>query len=536
MAEYEDVFSHRFTSSGADKVAGEFARMGKAAGGGSGSLGAMKDVFAFLGPRIEATGERLRQFSSANIEAYKESQHVEHLLGQMWKVKGYSPESLQSVEALANKMQNAGGIANELTRHSAALMASFDMKPGEIEKLLPFIASQADLIGGDMRSISSAIGKAFATGNYAVLRRFGITLGDAQMEQLKLASAMGRTGDAAQAQQGRAIALDTIYQAMAQNVPDLYARMETAKGRGDRLAATMQDIRAQMGQGASAIKGYGTRLQYNLLRPLTEGHEGMLKTAGGAAYLGGTLIKGAGQVGSIARDWVTFSAMLKLARAGKDSLKVATVAETAAEKAKIGVAAKEAAAIGKVGASVASTTTKVGLLARTGAALTGGMGFGMKGILGGFTSFGGAGSGIGVGSLLTGGAGVGAAVFSASVIAAAAAVAAALVYRDLKVVAETSRELGKVREGNENLSRMEQEAKAKGLQGNVQQTRERGLFGNLVASWRSDWSEEDTTSLRTSPRATGRTRTTPAGDIRVTIPGSDVVTSQAVRDRRRVGR
>ena len=35
---------------------------------------------------------------------------------------------------------------------------------------------------------------------------------------------------------------------MAQNVPDLYARMETAKGRGDRLAATMQDIRAQMGQ------------------------------------------------------------------------------------------------------------------------------------------------------------------------------------------------------------------------------------------------------------------------------------------------
>lgn len=322
---------------------------------------AMLDRVAFMGPYFSAAAQKLQELSMASVEAFNEGEYVDNQLKSMFDVKGYSPESLTSMRELASQMQDMGGINDETTKRTAAMMASFDLKPGEITRLLPYIAMQADLMRAPMEGVGAAIGKAFSSGNYGILKRYGITLDYAAMAELKQAQAMAKTGDAAQIAAGKAKAMDIITKALADNTPRLEDRLNTARGRADRFAATMDDVKEQMGAGIMAMTQYGRGLMMNLVAPLSSGHEGMLKVAGGGAYVGGALLKGFGAIGNMSRDIVAFNAALSLARGGQVAADAANAAGIPARMA--GAAATNANTAATMGAARANFSLAASLYA-----------------------------------------------------------------------------------------------------------------------------------------------------------------------------
>lgn len=532
MAQYEDVFQHRFTATGAEQVAGQFGMLGGAAGGSQTRLQQWQTTLGFVGPYLQRAGDAMARFSAANVAAHQEMEDVDRQLGAMYARRGYGDEAVAATKRLATELQYLGGVNDEEAKKAATLMASFQMTPEEISAVLPHMASQAWITGASLESIGMAVGKAFGSGQFGLLSRYGITLDAVARAQLKQAQALSASGDASERARGRAMAFDIVLRALAENTPEISERMNTARGQMDRLRHTWADVQEQMGAGVSDLQSWGANFLFNIVRPLAEGNEGMWRWIGMTTYAGGALAKTGGAVGGFIRDYMQFRATMNLARVAKQNLTRATTLDAAAETRKAGIAGREAAAIRGVGREATATAGAMGRLGRA-ALPTGIARYGMGGMMGGFTSFGGAGSGLGAGAVMTGAAGLGAAVLSTALVAGAAAIAYYLVKRDVEVIAETNRELENVRRGNENLRRMESEARARGITGTLEATPERGWWGNLWASWKRDWSEEDATSLRTAPRGPGAAATsavTPTGDVLLRVPGDHVLTHQAARD------
>jgi len=248
----------------------------------------------------------------------------------MYQQEGFSPAALESTMTLSREMQRVGGINDETTKKTAALMASFKMAPEQINKLLPALAMQADLTGSSMESVGSAVGKAFGSGQFGMLKRFGVTLGPLETEQLKLAQALRTSADAGEQARGAAMAFDIVLQALNSNTPPLSSRLDTVRGKQDRLKYALEDAREQMGAGVLAAQGYGAMLLTNLVEPLGAGHDAALRFAGGASYIAGGVLKAGGTVLNVVKDFRQYQAIMTLARNSQAGLTAATNAGAAA--------------------------------------------------------------------------------------------------------------------------------------------------------------------------------------------------------------
>ncbi len=330
MATYTDELVTRFTTQGEAGLRGALGSVADSAGAAAGRHQAFTEALVGLAPQISAVGQRISDFSRGNQQAATEAEYVDNQLRHMYQQKGFSAEALESTMALAREMQRMGGINDETTKKTAALMASFKMAPEQINKLLPAIAMQADLTGSSMESVGTAIGKAFGSGQFGMLKRFGVTLGPAESQQLNLAQAMRSSADASERARGEAMAFSIILEALTANTPPLSSRLETVRGKQDRLKYALEDVQEQMGAGVIAAQGYGAMLLTNLVEPLGMGHEAALRFAGGASYVAGGGMKAGGTVLSAIRDFRQYQAIMTLARNSQVGLTAATNAGAAA--------------------------------------------------------------------------------------------------------------------------------------------------------------------------------------------------------------
>lgn len=546
MAQYEDVFQHRFTATGAEQVAGGFGMIGGAAGTSQTRLQQWQATIGFLGPHLQRAGDAMARFTAENVAAHQDMEDVDRQLAAMYARRGYGDEAVAATKRLASELQYLGGVNDEETKRAATLMASFQMMPEEISAMLPHMASQAWLTRDSLESVAMAVGKAFGSGQFGQLTRYGMTLDAVARAELSRAQKMQASEDPAERARGRAVAFDLVLQSLAENTADISERMDTARGQIDRLQHTWGDVQEQMGAGVSDLQKWGSEFLFNIVQPLSEGNEEMWRWIGMTTYMGGALTKAGGSIGGFVRDYLQFRATMNLARVAKENMSRATMGDIATENRKIGVAGREAAALKRVATQATATGKAVGGI---GGWMTGGLGFsrmmGMEHMPGGGR--------VGAGALLRGAHGAGAALSSVTLVAGTAvlgwevgkAISGWLdehtdyIERGGTWLAEQSR-LGRraAREGDW-ADRMVSEFAGTGkrgadiykrmIAGEISEREALALLAQLrgetadVTARRPRWWQRREATASASD-------VTPTGDVLLRVPGDHVLTHQAARD------
>lgn len=378
MSSNTDELRTRLTVEGDDALGKAASKQKKSAEDIQRQQERMMDTAMALGGKMSQAGDMIFRFAQANVGAAKDAALVDAELRSMYQVKGFSADQLTAIDAFSKKMMDVGGIEDEVTKKSATLMASFDMSPEAFMALFPGLAAQAKMVGMSVEQVSTQIGKAFASGQYGMLRKIGVTLDYSSLQTLKYAQALAQSGDAAKTAQGKQMALRVIQTALEQNTPRLSDRLKTATGQQERFNAAMGELSEGMGQGVMDAQKFGYQIGYNIIKPLMGSSLETQKTLGWITYLGGGTLKLGGSFLQTAAEIAQFRSMMILGR------------------------------MGTIAAAGANTASVPPALAAAGANTALGISFGT----------------VALGAL-----------------AAAAAIAAALlVYRDYKVIAETNKE------------------------------------------------------------------------------------------------
>lgn len=390
MAKYVDEYEHRFTATGAERAAGAFDRQGDAAARAGNRIGRFLEAASALGPQVTAVGNRLMAFAQGNVTMAREAERVDKMLATMFTQKGFSPEAIESVRELAAEIQRQVGISDEAVKQTAAQLTSFDMLPEQINRLLPLMAGQAELMGLSLEQVGLQFGKAFGAGTWSMLKRTGVTLSENELSTLNALQKTVNFGNAQEAAAARGQQLNIVVQALNRNVPMLSELSETAAAKQRRMEETLGDVRERMGEGVMATQAYGAALLSNFVEPLGAGNQAAMRFVGGASMIGGALLKTTGTLMGLTWQYKQYRSILDIAAASKLKVAAATRTDIAAERTKTGVAKGEAAAIRSTSQAAMGSARAKTALARSGGA----MGFGGVvggGILGGAMAAGGGG-------------------------------------------------------------------------------------------------------------------------------------------------
>ncbi len=112
-------------------------------------------------------------------------------------VKGATDEHVQSLKDQAAALQRVGVVGDEVTMMGQAQLATFALQADTIKTLTPSLLDMAVQIKGvnvtqeDMVTIGNLVGKVMS-GQVGALSRYGVSLSDAQKEQLELGDEMER--------------------------------------------------------------------------------------------------------------------------------------------------------------------------------------------------------------------------------------------------------------------------------------------------------------------------------------------------------
>lgn len=322
MAKYADDYTHRWSVEGegallrsTNKNVQAGKRLEKQSRQGQRSQQALLDTIGFMGPRLEASGDQVLAFAKKTTTLAQYAEDVDRELDAMFAKKGLSNEALKAVRELAMEMQDTGGVADEESKRAATLMASFAMSPEEILSFMPHLASQAKVMRTTTEGVARAIGKAFGSGQYGELSRYGLTLDATAKGQLAMSMALARSGDESKIAEGRAIAYQVVLASLAENTPELAKRMETAAGKIERFQNTWGDLGEGVGKGVSQAQGAMADLGYTLVRPLIGANEELQAFGGWTLYGVGGVLKLAGTIGSQYGAWLQYISALKMSRA-----------------------------------------------------------------------------------------------------------------------------------------------------------------------------------------------------------------------------
>lgn len=171
----------------------------KGMGEAKGHLEGLKDRFeaAEQGSKIftaaiAAGAAAVVAFGVKSVAAFNASLEAEtKLRTNLLNVTGARMEDVKALKAQAAELQRYGVIEDDAIIAGQAQLATFNLQASTIAKVTPKIADMAAQIGGynvgaeQMVQLNNLVGKVL-TGNVGALSRYGVSLSDAQQEQLKL--------------------------------------------------------------------------------------------------------------------------------------------------------------------------------------------------------------------------------------------------------------------------------------------------------------------------------------------------------------
>jgi hypothetical protein len=494
VASYVDEFIHAFSVTGTSETASAMREQGDNAANTQTSFDRLSTTFMALSGQFSAWGNQATQMSDTWAATYRQADLVTVRLDALGKTRGIPPAAIKSVDDMTESLMKASGFKESDLRQASVTLINMGMSADQVNQILPMLARQARTTGQDVGTMAMAMGKAFSTGNVMALRRARITMDETTEAEIKLKAKTVDWSDAAQVAALRALVMEGAMKGIDSHAASLSDVMNTASGRADIYAAKQEKVEESLGKGAQKVVEMRMHVM-GLAQDYALANEGAAEFAGGAMSVGGEALKAMGFVGGLSKNIVDMHAMMKLAKGGKDALAVATKADNAAELAKSGTALKEAAAIGKGTKAVEEAAKAKGLLGKAGAAE--GI-FGKAGSLGGLLGM--------TGNMpMSAGAAVAAAPAMSVALMAGAGVGGWLIGTKIAEAFNIggARELKDAKEAQKKM-----------------ETEMGGKVGDAITP----------DMVQAAKRRRGLARPTPGGDLRVTIPGDEVMTTQAMDD------
>lgn len=212
-----------------DKTKDGASRFGKVVGVAFAAVAAGAVAFRTLSKAVEARGIQ---------------QIAEQKLAQALKNQGEeAEESLPKLKALAAELQSVSNFGDELQLTAASMLLTFREVGGSegVGKLLPRLLDmsaglqKAGQEGADLNSVAAAIGKSLSEGASS-LKRYGISLSDAQEEQFNLAEGMEKVNLLTEI-------LDANFKGFAESTIDPFKQLDNSAG----------DLQETLGEGLRPV-------------------------------------------------------------------------------------------------------------------------------------------------------------------------------------------------------------------------------------------------------------------------------------------
>lgn len=166
--------------------------------------------------------------SAANVQIEAETR----LENMMKNVKGTTDVQVDAMKKYAGELQNVGVIGDEVGMRGMAQLATFNLQADSIKTLsngmydLAVNQHGVNVSGEQMQGIANVIGKAME-GNAGALTRYGVTMTEAQKQQLKFGNQQQR---AAVISQVLAANVGGINEAMAKTSEGSMVQMNNVLG------------------------------------------------------------------------------------------------------------------------------------------------------------------------------------------------------------------------------------------------------------------------------------------------------------------
>ena len=148
---------------------------------------------------IGAAGVAIGAFAAKSVSAFNMQARAEKQLETLvLNVKGATDQHVQALKEQASALQDVGVVGDEVTMMGQAQLATFGLQQQSISNLTPALLDMVTQIKGvnatqeDMQTIGNLVGKVMS-GQVGALSRYGVTLSDAQAEQLKMGTEMERS-------------------------------------------------------------------------------------------------------------------------------------------------------------------------------------------------------------------------------------------------------------------------------------------------------------------------------------------------------
>jgi len=148
---------------------------------------------------LAAAGVAAVAFGAKAVSAFNAQERASVQLATLVKnVKGATDEQVESLKAQASALQKVGVVGDEVTMMGQAQLATFGLQSNSIKNLTPALLDMATQIKGvnvgqeDMQTLGNLVGKVMG-GQVGALSRYGVTLSEAQKEQLKSGNEMERS-------------------------------------------------------------------------------------------------------------------------------------------------------------------------------------------------------------------------------------------------------------------------------------------------------------------------------------------------------
>ena len=391
MARYTDQYVHEFSTSGEGKLGAAMQKQGAALQEGASKWSTYVTAAAAVGPRIEAAGESVLNFAQQNVALYKEAERVDQVLTSIYAKRGMA-DQVADAQKFASQLQQTLGLEDEVTKSTMGMMVSYGMTNEQTKEFMPLLAAQSDVfrrMGTDVEQVGNMVGRAFGSGNYAMLRRSGITMDEATVATLEQASALRKSGNEADIARGRQMGYTALMNALKNYTGEATDRLKTLDGQQARFNANLEETRERIGEGVGGIQRLAYAYGSDLLVQLQNADAGLLKLAGEIMYVGGLAGKYGGKGLSIAGDVMQLVYLKQMrdgltgATKGKNLLKKATDADIIAERTKTGVAKGEAMALSGVTKEARIATAANTALSKSGALIPGAGAVAKRGLVGG---------------------------------------------------------------------------------------------------------------------------------------------------------
>ncbi len=374
MARYEDLYTHKFTTEGAELLPGAMRRQSTALSQGATDWAAWRGrglaAIEALSPGVQQLGMSMQGLTRDFITAYREGQAVDNRLVSLATSQGMTTETARSLNMASEDLARKTGFMDDNIKQAAVTLMNWQVPAKDILNLLPLLARQALTTGSSIEDISNAVGKAFSSGNVGMLKRSRISIDDATTAWFKAKMATLDWSDASQVAAFRAKVIEGAMKGIDATAVPLGSNLNTLEGRSRVLGARWDMLQEKMGEGAFAANSYKMRLA-ELGVQILETNETTAKLGGGVMAIGGDVFKSLGTLGMYAHSYNEIRRFMgmnevsvKGLRGAKTGLTAATKADAAAELSKAGIAGKEAAALTGVGRAAKGTTAEVLAMSR----------------------------------------------------------------------------------------------------------------------------------------------------------------------------